>query len=240
MYLVGKYLEVDEPLALDDYRKLAGKYTDLIWGFETNGLFQTESEVSSYGINTSWGKVHPGDIKYVDYNNDNLIDSKDIHPLKAHYPRINYGLNFSVAYNGLKLFIVGTGVADGNVMLNNSRYFWINNENQNFSEPMLDRWPKSDNYPRLTTFSPHNYQSSSYWLRKAAYLNLSNVELSYALPRKISLSFLMKDLKMFIRGANLLNISSLNSYGVNASDLNSGINKYPQMRTVVFGFSAKF
>lgn len=241
VYMKGQYLEVDEPLALEEHRKLAGKESDLIWGYEADGLFQTQAEIDAYNINSSWGKVQPGDIKYIDYNGDGVIDAKDIHTLKgAHYPRINYGVNFSLGYKGFRLLVVGKGVADGKTMLSNSRYFWVNGETQNFSEPMLDRWPNTNDYPRLTTSSPHNYQGSSYWLRNASYFGLSNVELSYTLPRKASLNILMKDTKFFVRGANLMHFSNLTNYDLNPEDISAGINKYPQMRTITFGISAKF
>lgn len=239
-YTRGKYIDVDEPMALDEHRKLAGKDMDLIWGFETDGLFQSASEVNEYKNNTSWGSMQPGDIRYVDYNGDDVIDAKDIHALKAHLPRINYGVNLSVVYQGFRLLIIGKGVGDGKTMLTNSRYFWINSENQNFSQPMLDRWPISNDYPRLTTSSPHNYQVSSYWLRNASYFSLSNVELSYTLPRSFSLNMRMKDTRIFFRGSNLFHFSGLTSYGLNPEDGSAGIQYYPQMRTITFGFSAKF
>lgn len=240
VYMRGTYLEVDEPVALDDYRKLAGKHTDLIWGYKTDGLFQSESDVNSYKASTPWGKMQPGDIQYVDYNQDGVIDAKDIHALEAHYPRLNYGVNFSLGYKGFKLFVVGKGVADGSAMLTSNRYFWINSETQNYSKVMQDRWPNTNDYPRLTSSSPHNYQGSSFWIKNASYFTLSNVELSYTMPGNSSLEALMKDTKFFVRGANLIHFSSLNSYKLNPEDLDSGISKYPHLRTITFGISAKF
>lgn len=240
VYMRGKFIKVDEPVALDDYRKLAGKYTDLIWGYETNGLFQTESEIDAYNASTPWGAIQPGDIEYVDYNKDGVIDAKDVHALKAHYPRINYGLNLSLGYKGFNLLVVGKGVADGSVMLTNNRYFWINSETQNYSKVMKDRWPNTNDIPRLTSSSTHNYQGSSFWIKNASYFTLSNVELSYTMPRKASLDALMKDTKFFVRGANLAHLSGLTSYGLNPEDLDSGIYRYPHFRTITFGISAKF
>ena len=42
---------------------------------ETDGLFQTQEEVDSYPTITD--RVGPGDIKYVDRNNDGVIDGED-------------------------------------------------------------------------------------------------------------------------------------------------------------------
>ena len=37
MYLRGKNLVVDEPAALEDYRKTAGKDSDLLWLYQAEG-----------------------------------------------------------------------------------------------------------------------------------------------------------------------------------------------------------
>ncbi len=125
-------------------------------------------------------------------------------------------------------------------MLTSNRYFWINSETQNYSKVMKDRWPNTKDYPRLTSSSPHNYQGSSFWIKNASYFTLSNVEFSYTMPRKSSLEAFMKDTKFFVRGANLIHFSGLNSYKLNPEDLDSGISKYPHLRTITFGVSAKF
>lgn len=239
-YARGKYLKVDEPLALEEHRKLENKATDLIWGYETEGLFQSESEIENYQVSTIWGDVKPGDIKYVDYTGDNVVDEKDMHPTGAHWPRFNYGINLSLKYKNWKLKMIGKGVADGKVMLNHSNYFWINRTNQNFSSLMLERWPQTNNYPRLTLSSPHNYQSSTFWLRDASYFSLSNVELSYIVPRKISTNWSLKDIVVFLRGKNLAYFSGLKDYDVNPENLDSGISSYPLLKNVTLGLSVTF
>ena len=136
--------------------------------------------------------------------------------------------------------MVGKGVADGETMLSHSNYFWVNSANRNFSTPMLDRWPESNDYPRVTTSSPHSYQPSNFWLPSAAYFSLSNVELSYTIPRSATQSISIRDIRVFARGRNLLYVSELSDYGVNPENMSSGISSYPLLRSITFGLSAKF
>lgn len=239
-YIRGKHLIVDEPINQEEYRKREGKEVDLYWLYESEGLYQDQPEIDNRGVSQSWGEVKPGDIRYADYNNDGIVDEKDIHTTGAHRPRLYYGLNLSLEYKCFRLFVLGQGRANGDILLSNDRYFWINGPSQNYSELMLDRWPNSDDYPRLTTLSENNYQESTYWLASAAYFRLRNVELSYTLPKTLSQKILMRECRIFARGANLAVLSELNKYSIDPGVTNAGINDYPVFRTITFGLYCKF
>ncbi|MFO7574199.1 MAG: SusC/RagA family TonB-linked outer membrane protein, partial [Bacteroidales bacterium] len=218
-YQRAKYLEYDEPEALPEYRKRSGKDMDLFWIYQADGLFQSQSQIDNHTVYQSWGELAPGDIRYVDYNEDGLIDEADIHTTGAHSPRIFYGINLSAGYKGFNIFALGQGIADGNVMLSSSRYFRINGTRQNYSEFLLDRFPETNNVPRLTTQSTNNTQNSTFWLASAAYFRLRNVELSYTLPTRIAFGMKMQAMKVFLRGTNLLVVSELNKYSVEPDDM---------------------
>ena len=105
---------------------------------------------------------------------------------------------------------------------------------------MLDRYPVTNNYPRLTTSSQNNIQNSTFWMRNAAFFRLKNVELSYTLPAQTAGKLMMSNLRLFIRGTNLLAISELNEYNVDPENMNAGISDYPIFKTFTFGLSCKF
>ncbi|MDX9929937.1 MAG: SusC/RagA family TonB-linked outer membrane protein [Bacteroidales bacterium] len=239
MYQRSKYLEYDEAAALPEYRKRAGKDMDLYWVYEADGLFQSQTEIVNHAFQ-SWGELQPGDIRYVDYNEDGIVDEADVHTTGEHTPRIFYGINASVGYRGFRLFALGQGVADGHEALTSSRYFRINGTRQNYSEFLLNRYPETNDVPRLTTQSTNNTQNSTFWLASAAYFRLKNVEISYTLPVTISHKYLMSDLTVFARGTNLAVLSGLNQYSVDPEDINAGITRYPMLRTITFGLSARF
>lgn len=236
LYTRGKYLQVDEAPSLADYRKLSGRDMDLFRMYQSDGLFQNQSDIDAH-VPQSWGDVQPGDIRYTDFNDDGVINEQDVHAPGAHSPRLFYGVNFSLNFRGLNMFMQGTGVADGQVILGSGRYFRINNTQQNYSAPMLDRWPETNNYPRLTTSSANNVQNSTFWVRNANYFRLSHVELSYSLSQLFTESNSDKSWKVFLRGTNLVTLSGLKDYSVDPTSLNAGITSYPVMRTVTAGFT---
>ena len=240
-YKRSKIVKANEAVNLEDYQKRSGTQGDHFWGYSAEGLFQSDSEIQSRGITQSWGDVQSGDIKYSDYNKDGVVDENDRHDLGEHTPRIYYGVNLSLEYKGVGLKLIGTGVADGKRSNLYSNYFYNRNTNQNYSKPMLDRWPETNNYPRLTTTQlENNSQSSSFWLTNAAYFTLKNVELSYTLPRQISRKFLMNNCKMFAQATNLFTASNLTKYGLNPENMEAGIYSYPMLKTITFGVACKF
>ncbi|MCW3786320.1 SusC/RagA family TonB-linked outer membrane protein [Plebeiibacterium sediminum] len=239
-YNRGKIVVIDEPLALEEYRKMSGKEMDNIWGLQSEGLFQSEEEIESRVVSQSWGALQPGDIKYSDYNNDNVVDEKDRHDLGEHSPRIYYGVNLALEYKGVGLKVIGTGRMDGKMSYLNSPYFTVMGTSSNYTKPMLDRYPYTNDYPRLTVQSTNNYQSSSYWLKDASYFMLKNIELSYTLPKISSRKILMDEFKIFVQGKNLFTVSDLTKYGLHPENLYAGISGYPLLRTVTVGFTCKF
>lgn len=239
-YMKGKYLVVDEPDALPEYKKMAGTDMDAFWLYESEGLFQSEGEISSRDIFQSWGALQPGDIKYSDINDDHTIDENDIHASDYHSLRFFYGVNFSVGYKGINLYVLGQGAADGSIYLGSANYFMPNGTAQNYSELMLDRYPYTNNYPRLTTMSVNNYQNSTFWVANASYFRLKNVELSYTFPVATSQKMAMTNFRVFARGANLAVVSNLKKYHVDPEDITAGISSYPLFRTITLGVSCKF
>ncbi|WP_163324671.1 SusC/RagA family TonB-linked outer membrane protein [Draconibacterium mangrovi] len=237
-YNRGKVITIDEPVALEEYRKRAGTQIDNIFGYQADGLFQSEAEIAERGISQSWGALQPGDIRYVDYNNDKVVDEKDVHDLGEHTPRIYYGLNLNLKYKGIGVSIIGTGRADGKYTVSN--YEMMLSSTANFTEPMMDRWPETNDYPRLSFQSDNSNQMSSFWLRNGAYFTMKNVELSYTLPRRISQKFLMSNLKVFAQGKNLFTLSEYSKYGINPENTLAGSYTYPMMRTIAFGLACKF
>ncbi len=242
MYMRAKYVVVDEPDALPEYKKLTGTEMDAFWLYQADGLFQSTGEITSFLDNTTtnWGALQPGDIRYVDSNTDNEINENDIHATDYHSPRIIYGVNFSVGYKGINLYVVGQGVADGSLMLTSGNYFRPAGTSQNYSELMLDRYPYTNDYPRLTTVSENNYQYSTFWVANASFFRLKNVELSYTFPVATSQKMAMSNLRVFARGTNLAVFSDLKKYGVDPENINAGISSYPLFRTITLGVSCKF
>lgn len=60
-------------------------------------LFQSYEEIEASAIPVG-GKVQPGDVKFVDRNEDGVIDSKDKFILGNAFPRLTFGFNYNVEW----------------------------------------------------------------------------------------------------------------------------------------------
>lgn len=238
-YRRGSYVDVDEPAALEAYRKYAGTDVDAFRGYQAEGLYQSQAEIDARGVNQSWGAVQPGDIRYTDYNNDGVVDEKDIFNTGDHAPRVYYGTNLKLKYKSFGLIVIGQGIADGVTQLNGN-YFRGNNPRQNYAVGMLDRFPATNNLPRLTTQSQNNFQGSSFWLENAAYFTIKNIEFSYTMPKSIATNMSLPNLKFFVRGKNIASFSKFSKYNLDPESTSAGISLFPIFRTFTLGASCKF
>lgn len=212
----SKVIYNDEPDMPESYMKLTGQSTNQRLGYVTEGYFQNQQEIDEYMSRMDLGgyKPQPGDFKYKDLNGDNKIDGKDRQGIMSNAPRMVYGLYGGIVWKNLEFKMQWSGV------LNNETYlmdkpFAINSSGVYGSaiEEHLDRWSASNPnaaYPRLSSGkNEYNERTSSHWVKKNNFLRLTNVELSYTLPKKWISHIGLSQVKVFANGYNLLTISSL-------------------------------
>ena len=104
-----------------------GKKVGEIWGYKASGLLQTQEEADTYN-NTydlsflSGQKWMPGDVKYMDLNNDKKInngnntleDMGDMCVIGNTTPRYQYTLNGSISWKGISLSMMFQGIGKRN------------------------------------------------------------------------------------------------------------------------------
>lgn len=211
------------------------------FGLEAIGFFKNESDIIGSPQQT-FSVVKPGDLKYKDQNNDGIIDMNDEVAIGRHvYPEINYSFNTGVAYKGLNLDFFFQGIAHRSVLLNGTMFQPFVNNNNIIDWAAKGFWtPETANtatFPRLgTEVSANNYATSDFWVRKANFLRLRNVELGYTLPKNVSSKLRLQSIKVFVSGLNLLTWDDLD-VEVDPETLSAG---YPNIKTYTAGLSVKF
>src|SRR5205085_5531438 len=78
-----------------------------IFGYKTNGLFQSQAEVDKAPKQIGAG---PGRIRYVDINNDGKIDDLDRTWIGTTLPTLEYGVRVDLTYKKFDLSLFGSGV----------------------------------------------------------------------------------------------------------------------------------
>lgn len=215
------------------YYTSQGAQYRLPYGLQAIGLFQNADEIAKspdQGPN-----IFPGNIKYKDQNNDGKIDGGDRIVLNTKVP-LRFALNLNAGWKNFDFSASMYGT------LNTFRYIssyegWAFFLSQNARPMHLDAWtpdnPKAS-YPRLSIqYTSNDTKYSSYWLRKADYLKLQNIQIGYTLPKRILQQWKMNYLRVFVSGQNIATIS-----GYDGFDPEGGY--YPLSRTWAFGVNLKF
>ena len=189
------------------------------WLIKTDGLFRTQEEIDNYtsseGIVIQPG-AQPGDIRYVDANDDGEITSEgDRQYQGSGMPKVNMGFNLSCSYKKFDLNLNLTG-AFGQVIYNGPRYLIEQNYGyDNFSTSLLDAFdpvtnPNAD-FPRLNPNDvDDNWNSrptSDRYIEDGDYVKIRNIELGYSLPDNILNKISMSSARVFARVQNLANIT---------------------------------
>ncbi|MDB5246911.1 MAG: SusC/RagA family protein [Segetibacter sp.] len=234
-YAKSKVTKRDE-LFPDEYQNRSGKPVDAMFGLVSNGFFMDQNDISS-SPRQMFSEVKPGDIKYVDQNGDKVIDGRDEVMIGRFVAPFSYGINFNVGFKNFNLFVLGTGNNGGSGLTNNN-YYWVSGDIK-YSDVVLNRWTESTKatatYPRLSSQqNNNNFRSSDFWIYKTDRFNLSKVQLTYNLPGSVLGKSFVKDLLVYVSGANLYTMSE------NRKIMELSIAGTPQFRNYNVGIRAKF
>ena len=244
LYISPKITKIEEPIyeGLDIELRRKGTPTDAIWGLKSNGLYSENdfdndgNLISNLPIPT-YGKVQPGDIKYLDNNNDNIIDQKDLRIIGNSIKRTQYSLYVDINYKDFNLYILGIGSSGGYGSRNGSYYRVFGNIK--YSEMANEAYGPNNkdvnaSHPRLsTTQNSNNSQNSDFWLYKSNSFIIPTIQITYHFNGKNNMSFI-KDSRLFLRADNAF------VFGKNKRYTELNIGSYPKTKKISIGIITSF
>ncbi|GHT70409.1 SusC/RagA family TonB-linked outer membrane protein [Bacteroidia bacterium] len=223
------------------------------WGYVAERLFIDQEDIDN-SPRQDLGQYMPGDIKYKDINNDNIINELDRVPIGyPNTPEINYGFGVSGGYKGFdaSVFFQGSG-----------RYsFWIDygamspfrsyvpsGETKTLETGLSkfivdDHWSQESQnpfaaWPRLSsTLMANNNARSTYFMRNGSFLRLKSAEIGYSIPDKLAKKLKLTSCRIYVSGTNLLLFSGFKLWDVEMGG--SGL-KYPLQKVVNAGINLSF
>lgn len=242
----NKITEMDEPKREFAYRMRTGQRYGQQFGLIALGLFKDQEEIDSSPAQ-KFGPVRPGDVKYQDLNDDNVIDANDEMPIGYSYvPEITYGFGTQFLWRGFDLGLFFRGQANVSYALGGSTFIPFDQGvgKGNVFEKALDRWtPENPNpnafYPRHSDGrSTNNWQRSSRNIYDGSLLRLSNFELGYTFGKKLFSHWGIEGLRIYVLANNVLLFSKWNMWDPETGTMNG--NRYPQPRKINFGIRTTF
>ncbi|WP_281637248.1 SusC/RagA family TonB-linked outer membrane protein [Flavobacterium marginilacus] len=233
-------------------RVQVGQPIGYFYGFKTAGIIQNQDEADAYvgpDGKPYFADQRPGDVRFVDLNNDGKIDENDKTYLGNPNPDFELGLQLNLEYKGVYLNTTLAGKFGMQVM--QSYRSFADSPFQNYTSDIFNRWHgegTSNTLPRISSVSNRNTQNiSDIYMHDADYVRINNLTLGYNFNKILSNVKFISNLKMYMAVNNLYTFTKYNGmdpevrFGHDASWA-SGIDLglYPQARTVMFGMSADF
>lgn len=201
-------------------------------GLKTDGFFQNMDEVNRGPKPTGLTQLGPGDIRYVDVNNDGVIDDKDRYVLGNAFPRYTFGFSYALTWKNfdMNLFIQGVGKRNAFIRGEMVEPYHFN-YGQVMYEHQLDYWRPDHTdarYPRLSAngsqSNSNNFRrGSDAYLYNAAYARLKNVQIGYSLSPAAAKKLGMQKLRVYASGQNLFTLTKLKFLDPENTEFNNNL-----------------
>ncbi|WP_116107976.1 SusC/RagA family TonB-linked outer membrane protein [Lewinella sp. IMCC34191] len=214
------------------------------FGFETDGIFQTVGEVDEAPFQNDL--TAPGDIRFVDQNDDGVIDAADRVIIGKYLPDFTYGFNFNARYVGFdfNVFFQGSQGNDvyngvGSLLSQTQRLF-------NVGTDVLNAWTPqntSTDVPRIVADDPNNNRRvSDRFVEDGSYLRMKALTVGYTLP--LSEGGVLSNLRLYLTGQNLVTLTGYSGLdpeiGGALSETGFDNGDYPNARAFIFGAQVGF
>lgn len=218
------------------------------YGFVTNGIFQSQSEVDKYAVQVPgsdiYNRTSAGDIRFRDINNDGKIDDGDRTFIGNPNPRYIFAMNNTFAYKGIDLSIFLQGVQGSDIFNANRIYQEGMSVAQNQLASVLDRWSPSfttGKLPRAIFNDPNkNTRVSNRFIEDGSYFRIKNITLGYNLPMGFVQRAKMQTARLYVSAQNLFTFTKYTGFDPEVSANGIDLNVYPVTRTFSAGINLIF
>ncbi|WP_316813423.1 TonB-dependent receptor [Pedobacter heparinus] len=258
-YATSKYDVYEEPQYAEPWKYRVGNSLNQVFGYIAERLFVDDQEAANSPRQEFGGQYGGGDIKYTDLNGDGKVNEADMVPIgNPNVPEVVYGFGFSLSYKkfDISAFAQGSG----------NESFWIDPAATapfvsytypNTTEPISGRvfmnqllqayadsyWSEENRnvyatLPRLSnTPNANNNQTSTWFMRNAAFLRLKQVELGYTFPKGLVERIKASNFRIYASATNLLMFSRFKIWDAEMAGNGLG---YPLQKVFNFGLNLTF
>ena len=240
-------------------RTIVGSQVGEFWGYESDGIFQSQDEVDALtyvddnGLTqlTYGSSVGPGDYRYVDQNGDGQLNEEDKVKIGSPYPDFTMGITGNISYKGFdfNLFMYWSY---GNEIFNTVKVFTETPyEQTNMSSYMLtDAWRPDNTSATIAQLGgdrQNNYsRSSDMFIEDGSFLRFKNISLGYTIPENLSRKVNIEKLRFYVALQNYFTITKYSgrdpelgsTWGVFVQKADLG--NYTIPKTLNFGINATF
>jgi len=227
---------------LSPARMEVGQPIGYFYGLQTDGVFQNQAEVNAHPSQAALGaEASPGDFRYVDVNQDGVIDFDDRTYLGKPQADFYMGLNLNFKYKNLDFSAYSYAEVGKEMVRNYER----DQPNVNRLNLYLNRWTgegTSNTVPRTTTGATTNKLFSDFYVEDASFLRIQNVQLGYSLSQNVLDKIGFDKVRIYTSVNNLFTFTKYTGYDPAATTgeaIGGGIDYgfYPVSRQYLLGIN---
>lgn len=234
-------------------RSYLGGNVGTFYGYRSDGIFQSQSEIDDLNTNAPDGVYQksdtaPGDRRFKDLDGDGKVTGEDREVIGSPIPDFYGGVNFTANYKNWELGINIYG-SYGNDILNFTQVeqqsagaYGFSNAYTNISTDYFNnRWTPtnpSNTYARAVVDDKNqNSRVSDHFVEDGSFLRLKNVKLGYNLPDQVISNLNMSSLQIYVSAQNLVTLTSFSGWDPEIGR-NSGFDGQGGVQTSGIDFAA--
>lgn len=242
------FLQLGDNLRRNYHRLEQGKPFGNYVGYETDGIYQTQEEINA----SAQPAAMPGDMKFVDQNNDGAINGEDFVVLGNAYPDFFGGLTNNFTYKNFNLsifFFAMLGQEVFNYDMARWKYDLSSTQFNKLAEVATDRWtgPGTSNDIPRAGYKPINITDGidggiDKLVENGSFLKLRNVTFSYNLPKALVSRVGINNANIYVQGNNLFVLTKYTGFDPEANQMGGSAtllplngNFYPATRSYMIG-----
>lgn len=235
--LMGGYLGNGQAVT----RSMVGLPIGAFYGYVTDGIFQNADQLAA---NPRISLAGVGDLRFVDTNNDGILNGLDRTYIGSSIPKFLFGFNFEVGYKNIDLSVDIQGQT-GNKIFNGKDV--VRPDPYNFESYVFDRWTaegSTNEIPR-PSFGGYNYTPSDFFVQDGSFMRLRNITLGYTLPKSLSEKLSLSSVRLYVKGSNIYTLTKYTGYtpeiggfDVLSNGIDNGV--YPISAVYSFGLNIQF
>lgn len=226
-------------------RTTKGQPISSFWGYEIEGFFDTEEELSEID---QFGGEWVGGWRLKDQNNDGVINADDQGFIGSPHPDFTAGLNLGLGYKNFDFNMFLYSVV-GNEIYNYSKWWTDFNAFQgNRSVRLLNEsWtPENTNATLPILRASDNFSNSistDYYVESGSYLRARTVQLGYTLDQGMLNRLGMSTLRVYVQAQNLFTITGYSGIDpdvtIQGGELGMGVDVgwYPTPKQFLIGLT---
>lgn len=229
----------------------AGNPVGMWYVLQTDGLFQSAEEISSY--TNSDGTViqpdaFPGDVRFKDLNDDGQITNEDKSVVSSPWPEFEMGLNAGFQYKSFDFSMNWIGSFGAEVYNGYRSVVDRFDDDSNYRSGIQPWTPENTNtdFPRIVKGTTLNSRGDSdRWLEDGSFARLKYIGIGFNVPEDILQGAGFTNARISVSAQNILTIT--NYGGLDPEFNNSNIfqrgvdfGSYPNVQTFSIGLEVGF